>query len=51
MSSGIPKVFWGLRNLIDSGPSPPANKLRASQESTRSGTQTKLEPGLAGLSY
>jgi hypothetical protein len=29
----------------------PANKLRASKESTLKGTQTKLEPGLAGFPY
>ncbi len=28
-----------------------ANELRASKESTLKGTQTKLEPGLAGFPY
>jgi hypothetical protein len=51
MSSGIGKVFRGVRNLIDYGPTRPANKLRASEESTLKGTQTNSEPGLAGFPY
>ncbi len=36
---------------IDYGMTRPANKLRASKESTLKGTQTKSEPGLAGFPY
>jgi hypothetical protein len=40
-----------LSKLIDYGMARPANKLRASKESTLKGTQTKSEPSLAGFPY
>jgi hypothetical protein len=50
MSSGIRKVFGGVGELLVQV-TRPANKLRASKESTLKGTQTNSEPGLAGFPY
>jgi hypothetical protein len=42
----VPANQW-----LDYAARPPVAQARASKESTLKGTQSKLEPGLAGLPY